>query len=93
MNQNEQLQNELSQATCDLINAVAFASEWQGQAVQLRDRIERALQVLREAQTYRHFVGGWNGGGVLLPAKANDGDWVEVDIVAQLRKILEGEQQ
>jgi hypothetical protein len=56
-------------------------------------RIERALQVLREAQTYHHFEGGWDGGGVLLPARANDGDWVEADMVKRLRKILEDEQQ
>jgi hypothetical protein len=68
MSQIEQLQNELSQATCDLINAVAFASEWQGQAMQLRDRIERALQVLRDAQAY---------------------DWVEADVLSEVRKILE----
>jgi hypothetical protein len=49
MIENTQLQNELSQATCDLINTVVFASKWQGQAVQLRDRIERALHVLRNA--------------------------------------------
>jgi ElaB/YqjD/DUF883 family membrane-anchored ribosome-binding protein len=62
MSQIEQLQNELSQATCDLINAVAFASEWQGQAMQLRDRIERALQVLREAVTKSNDAAGFSEG-------------------------------
>jgi hypothetical protein len=84
----EQLQNELSQATCDLINAVAFASEWQGQAVQLRDRIERALQVLRNAQTYDcHSVYVC---GVMKAGKHNAGDWVEADVLSEVRKILEG---
>lgn len=55
------------------------------------DRIQRALEIIQSVQTYHHFEGGWNGGGVLLPAKTNDGDWVEADIVNQLRKILEGE--
>jgi muramoyltetrapeptide carboxypeptidase LdcA involved in peptidoglycan recycling len=84
----EQLQNELSQATCDLINAVAFASEWQGQAVQLRDRIERALQVLRNAQTYDCQSGDVLGG--MKACRHNAGDWVEAEVLSEVRKILEG---
>lgn len=78
MSQNEQLQNELSQATCDLINAVAFASEWQAQAVQLRDRIERALERLREAVTESNDAAGFSEG-------SSEG-W---EIVDQAMQILE----
>jgi hypothetical protein len=51
------------------------------------DRIERALQVLRNAQTYDCHSGDALGG--MRVCRHNAGDWVEAEVLSEVRKILE----
>jgi hypothetical protein len=53
------------------------------------NRIERALQVLRNAQTYDCHSGDALGG--MKACEHNAGDWVEAEVVSEVRKILENE--
>jgi hypothetical protein len=54
------------------------------------DRIERALKLLRDAQAYDcHSV---YVRGVMKAGRHNAGDWVEVEVLTQVRKILEGQE-
>jgi hypothetical protein len=51
------------------------------------DRIERALQVLRNVQTYDcHSVYVRE---VMRAGRHNAGDWVEAEVLSEVRKILE----
>jgi hypothetical protein len=56
MSNTAELQDELSQATCNLIDAVAFAAEWQEHATKLQKKIERALQVLKSIPSGGEWV-------------------------------------
>jgi hypothetical protein len=53
------------------------------------DRIERALQVLRNAQTWELHSG--HRSGPVMNAVPQGGDWAEAETLDEVRKILENE--
>jgi hypothetical protein len=63
------------------------ARGWAAVAEERRDKIERALQVLRNAQTYDCHSGDALGG--MRVCRHNAGDWVEAEVLSEVRKILE----
>lgn len=72
---------------------MAKVFSWRNSAVEMGERIKRALEVLQTEQTFCFYESSCDGGGILLPAKENDGEWVETEVLKKIRKILEEEDQ